>query len=337
MWRRILLWTLGIILGLALLLVAVVGVAVWILTPERLTPLVEKTASEYLRADVSVGRVKLTYWETFPSLELEVDSLGIVSHSLQGLPAGQRALLPADADSLLWLRRLEGKVNILKLLAMKVELRDVVLEEPRANIVMLNDLVTNFDILPPSGDAESDTTGMVDISINRFTLRGGLDARYFNAADTTKMQLSLTPSEFVAEKAPEYALSTGGNARLSIAGTPLPDSIPFSFNTRVDWRHDHPRNLTLRDCSLGVGPLSARINTSLDFTHDLTIESLDLSLMPLSVAETIEWLPADYTASLTGLKTDMTVSGSLKLTEPYRPSGSALPPSMPQSPSRPHG
>lgn len=327
LWWRIVKWVLGIGIGIALLLVAIVGVAVWILTPSKLTPLVEKVASDYLNADVSVGRVELTYWHTFPSLELEVDSLGIISHSLRALPDSTRAALPANADSLLWLRRLEGKVNILKLLALKIELRDVVLDSPRANIIMLNDSVTNFDILPPSDSAEStDTTSMPDITLNRFTLRGGLTARYFNAADTTDATLTLAPSEFVSEKAPEYSLTTAGNARLSVAGIALPQDIAFRFDSRIDWEHDRPRRLALRDCTLGVGPVDTRFDTALDFGADgLTVESLDFKLLPLSVAETLAWLPREYTGELAGLQTDMTLSGSLRLTAPYNTAQSTLP------------
>ncbi|MCM1336317.1 MAG: hypothetical protein NC187_04680 [Candidatus Amulumruptor caecigallinarius] len=326
MWWRIVKWVLGIGIALVLLVVAVVGVAVWILTPPKLTPLVEKVASDYLNADVHVRRVELTYWSTFPSLELRVDSLDIISHSLQAIPDSARATLPAYADSLLSLRRLDGKVNILKLLAMKVELRDVVVDSPVANIVMLNDSVTNFDILPPSDDTEkSDTTAMPDISINRFSLLGGLHARYRNVADSTDITLTLAPTEFTADKAPEYSLTTGGNARLAIAGVPLPSDIAFRFDTRLDWEHDRPYRIALRDCSLGVGPVDTRFDTALDFADGLSVESLDFNLLPLSVAETLAWLPEEYTGELAALKTDMTLSANLRLTAPYRAGQSALP------------
>ena len=60
---KTLLW---IILGIVLLITLLLGCVVWILTPERLTPIVEQYANEYLDAQVRVGRVELTFWKTFP-------------------------------------------------------------------------------------------------------------------------------------------------------------------------------------------------------------------------------------------------------------------------------
>lgn len=54
------------ILGLLVLVLAVLTLAVAYLKPERLTPLVEKYANEYLDADVNIGRIELSF-EHFPS------------------------------------------------------------------------------------------------------------------------------------------------------------------------------------------------------------------------------------------------------------------------------
>lgn len=70
LWRRILKWSaiiLGSLVGLFLLAATLI---VWILTPAKLTPLVNRTASKYLNADVSSSRVELTFWSTFPKLTL---------------------------------------------------------------------------------------------------------------------------------------------------------------------------------------------------------------------------------------------------------------------------
>ena len=84
LWVRILKW-LGITAGvLAVLFIAVCSLIVWVLTPDRLTPMVEKYASEYLRADVRASRVELTFWSTFPKMTVDVDSLRLDSRSLDG-------------------------------------------------------------------------------------------------------------------------------------------------------------------------------------------------------------------------------------------------------------
>ena len=52
----------------AVVLIAIT-IAVSYLKPERLTPLVEKYANEYLvNADINIGRIEISFWHTFSSI-----------------------------------------------------------------------------------------------------------------------------------------------------------------------------------------------------------------------------------------------------------------------------
>ena len=117
LWRRIL-KAAGIaaacVAGLFLLVCTLI---VWILTPGRLTPMVEKQASHMLDAEVNIDRIELTFWHTFPKLTIDVDGLEVMSHSLWQLPDSVKATLPADADSLLTLKSFHAGLNVLPLLA----------------------------------------------------------------------------------------------------------------------------------------------------------------------------------------------------------------------------
>ena len=323
-WLRLIKWVVLTAVALVLLVMGVIGVAVWILTPQKLTPIVERVAGEYLNADVAIGRVELTYWSTFPQLHVKVDSLDIVSRSLRGLSAADRDCLPADADSLLSFVSLQGKVNIPSLMLMKVQLEDIVLDRPAVNIVCLNDSINNFDILPPS-EEDADTTAMPDITINRFSLPGGLKAAYFSAADTTDMHLVVTPSQFATDDKSTYSVSTGGNARLEIAGVALPPSVDFRLDGKIVWKSHQPYELGLEAFDIGVGPVNATVNTRLDFARDLVVKSFDINMPEVSVMEVVNWLPQEYVSSLAGLKTDLKVGLSAALTAPYAVSGSDLP------------
>ena len=65
--KRVLKWTLWSLLALVvLILVGVTIVIHFIFTPAKLTPLVEKTAKEYLNAEVHFGNIELTFFSTFP-------------------------------------------------------------------------------------------------------------------------------------------------------------------------------------------------------------------------------------------------------------------------------
>lgn len=115
-WVKLIVWIVALCGAAAILLVGIATLAVWILTPPRLTPLVEQTASSYLNADVHAKRVELTYWSTWPRLSLKVDSLTIVSKSLHGITAAERSRLPENADTLLTMEHFEGGIHMLNLL-----------------------------------------------------------------------------------------------------------------------------------------------------------------------------------------------------------------------------
>ena len=153
LWLRALKWT-GITAGvLVALFLIVCTLIVWILTPGKLTPIVERQASEYLDADIRIGRVELTFWHTFPKMTVDVDSLEVISRSLRKLSDAERATLPADADSLLRLTAFHGGLNILPLMTGNIHLYDVIFREPTVNLVAVNDSVANYDIVPPSKEA----------------------------------------------------------------------------------------------------------------------------------------------------------------------------------------
>ncbi|MDE5627408.1 MAG: AsmA family protein, partial [Candidatus Amulumruptor sp.] len=143
-------WLLLSVAAILLLVIAVIGVAVAYLSPDRLTPMVNKYASEYLIADVEAARVELSLWSTFPRLEIRVDSLRIDSRALDGLADSRLAELPVDAARLLEVEQFHGSVNVPAILNGQVRLHDVVIHNPKINLVAVNDSVANYLIVPPS-------------------------------------------------------------------------------------------------------------------------------------------------------------------------------------------
>ena len=90
LWVRVIKWLAIACVAMVLLVVGLISLVVWTLIPERLTPLVNKYASEYLLADVEAKRVELTFWSTFPRFSVTVDSLQLTSRTLRSLPDSVR-------------------------------------------------------------------------------------------------------------------------------------------------------------------------------------------------------------------------------------------------------
>lgn len=319
LWKRLLKWTgitAGVLIGLFLLAASLI---VWILTPAKLTPLVERHASEYLEADVKASRIELTFWSTFPKLTLDVDSLEIISRSLRGLPAAERAKLPADADSLLSVARLHGGINLLPLMAGNIRLYDVIISGPRVNLLTVNDTIANYNIVPPSPEEEPDSAAatLPAISIDRFLIENAAPLRYRSLADSTDISVSLANADLHGPDAPVYRLSVKGGANLPMLRDMNLDNLTFGLDGRLEWDPERPMAIGARDVDLGMNDYALNFDTTLDLTDLPTLSTLRARAEGLPVEKLLGHLPAEYRAAADPLKTDMKLDLSLELTRPW--------------------
>ena len=202
-WLRILKWVSIIVLTLLLLISGVISLVLWYLTPEKLTPIVNEYAGDFVEADIKLERVELTFWSTFPRLNLQVDSLEIISHSLNAVKADTLCQLPTDADSLLQIERISGGIDISALSLGNIELYDLELTNPRVNLVILNDSTNNFNIVPLTDTSEEPSEPFeAKISFNRFELIGSMPIRYRMPTDSIDATLTIDRTELNNSTAP---------------------------------------------------------------------------------------------------------------------------------------
>lgn len=322
LWRRIVKCIAIVLIVLVVLIGGVFSVALWYLTPERLTPLVNKYASEYLDAEVRAGRVELTFWSTFPRLNLDVDRLEIISHSLRPLSDAEHAMLPSDADSLLRLERLSGGVHLLKAAAGTIELYDLELTDPWVNLVVVNDSVNNFNIVPPSEPSEEPSS--MKISFNRFALLGSMPVRYRAPADSIDFTLTLDRTELSDDTAPLYALSLSGNTGADIGRYKIP-AVPFGIDGDISFDINDPRRLELSDFTFSALGLRAMFDAGIDLSDDLMVDRLEIKIPELEVGRLIGLVPEKYVGRMKEIDTDLKIDLGLRMLEPYRPASSELP------------
>ncbi len=324
LWLRILKWTGITLLSVILLIVILVSVVLFYLTPERLTPLVNKYASEYLNADVRAQRVELTFWSTFPRLNVQVDGLSIVSRALDVLPAKERAALPVDADSLLTLERFTGGLHILKIIEGDISLYDVELTNPSVNLFIANDSVANYDIVPPSEKTGEEPTELPSVSINRFALNGSMPVRYRAPADSIDFAFTISRTELKGADAPAYAIALGGSADRIMPSVHLP-ALPFSLDGNINWDIKKPDHIALSDFSLSVLGVEALFNADVDMSSDLTVNEFNVSFPRIDVGALTAFIPGGYLGPLSMLDTDLRLSFDLRLLKPYAPAVSTIP------------
>lgn len=327
-WKKFLKWTAIIVLSVILLVAGVISLVVWTLTPERLTPLVNKYASEYLLADVEAKRVELTFWSTFPRLSVNVDSLSLVSRTLRNVPDSVKQTLPADADSLLWLKHFNGGINITTLMAGNIELYDVDFADIRANLLQVDSLTNNFAIVPPSEpDTVTESAPLPDIAINRFTISDGMKVKFRAMADSLDCglrldRLNLTDSSSI--ETPLYALALNGDAAAAMPAIKIP-TTPFTIDGKVQWTPKEPMQVGLQDFSISVGEVAAEFSTFVDMTESTTLKEFTAHIPQVEIEKIVKLLPEEYTKPLRPLDTDLSVELSAKLLKSYTVGAKELP------------
>lgn len=152
---RIAKWVLLVLVSLLLLVSVAVAVVVnFVLTPEKITPLLQKAANEQLDAEVSVGKVDLTFFSSYPRVELLVEDGLVVSHAFRDSAFDR-------TDTLLDFARCRVQLNLRAYLKRKnLVLRNVEIDSVRVYLFTSADSVHNYDIF--RSVSSSDTASVSD-------------------------------------------------------------------------------------------------------------------------------------------------------------------------------
>ena len=311
-------WTLAAIL---LIFIVVCTLIVWILTPAKLTPMVEEYATDFLNAEVKIDRVELSFWSTFPQMTLEVDNLDVVSNAFDSISAEEQLLLPEDAEKLLHLGGFRGSINLPSLFVGKISLSGVTFDSPSINLVKLNDNFANYDIMPASADTtqteESTALVIPDIAIDRFAIINANPIRYRSVSDSLDVAVDINTILFEGTEAPLYKLGIKANGTTPIIRDFNLDSIAVALNGNIEWKSAEPLAVALTDFTLGLDSIRADFSTSLSFADSIVVKDFSLELPEVDVNYLLRRLPGEYTAFTKGLDTDMTVTATASLQQPY--------------------
>lgn len=311
-----------------LLVVLAVGAGVWILTPERLTPLVNKYATEQINGRVDAARVELSFWSTFPRLTVDVDSLEVVSHALHALPKERRAAIPAYADSLLSLRSLHAGIDVLSLMVGKIALYDVELRHPRVNLVQADSVTANYMIVTPETekkDEEKLPLVLPDISINRFAILEGFPIRYVGVADTIVMEATISEGTFSGDDNPVYRLEVNGKGGSNMSEFNLPPTV-FGINGNLRWHASDPGAVELRNLTVNAEKVALTFDADIRMLDTLAVNALTLTAKDVALMDAVRLIPEQYRGELKYLSTDLKASLKAELKAPYIPMSGKIPP-----------
>ncbi|MCH5229054.1 MAG: hypothetical protein J1F12_03545 [Muribaculaceae bacterium] len=219
-------WVIGILIVVAACVFW--GFSIY-LSPDRITRMIEEESGKYLRADIKIGKLDYRLWHSYPWLEFEVDSLTVISKSLEGIPLSQRDSLPQNADFLASVIKIGGKINLHDLLHKNITIRDIEVERPVVNLVMVNDSISNYNIVPeikgphkiPEIDI-SEVEVIAPVKFSLFSLSGNL------AADANVEDFFLTRNE-----KHNYRIGFNGDVKGKYGDYILADPLPLKFETGI--------------------------------------------------------------------------------------------------------
>lgn len=310
------------ILSIILLVLLAMTIIVWYLTPDRLTPIVEREASAMIDGRVKVSRVELTFWSSFPRLRVDIDSLQILSHSTRHLPDSIKASLPPYTDSLLRVDHMHGAINLISLAEGNIELYDLLIRHPQANIVFAADGATNLNIIPAEDSTEptdEQPLRLPSISLDHFRLIDAGPITYTSTADSTFLAVSLENISLDGTTHPAYKLKIDGNATSPLLDRYRLTPLTAGLDGKITWDPERPAAVSVSDLDITVNGFNMLIDTDIDAsdTQGTLIEKLDLRLSQIDINNIVEHLPLPMASKLSKLDTDMKIDASARLLSPY--------------------
>lgn len=307
-------WTL---LSLVVAVIIICSAIVWVLSPDQLTPIIERVASKSINADVTIGRAELTFWSSFPKIKIEIDDLDIVSRSLNGIPADLRATLPADADSLMSVKHFTGGVNLVNIMAGKITLYDIELNRPRLNLLQVNDTISNFDIFPASPE-DTTSTPLPEITVNHFAIIDAENIRYRSLPDSVDIKLALHTISLDSKGAPHYQLEMETRVETPMLSDVSYDTARFSLDGNINWSAKEPSRFNIDNLVFKLeDDIDMTLSTSVNIAEDIAVDRLEFALRNLRPANIVQHLPMKIRDTFASLDTDMAINMSAKLLRPY--------------------
>lgn len=315
-----------VVFAFILFVVGLTMALVNMLSPDRLTPIANDVANKVLNADVEIGKIGLSGSRLSQYIYIDIDDLSICARDIKKLPKSVRDTIPVWGDTLAALKHFHGGISIAKLFTGVVELRDIALTHPQINILVVNEDQNNFSIIPSSTDTDTSTVSLPDIRINRLEIIDPAPIRFADLPQKFDMTANIITMCLANESTPkgyfpayniDFACNVHSPAFNVVVGS---DNVPVSLNGMVEWHYERPYAMVMRNMDFALLMLSGRLNTNIDFSNLMTVETFDLRFNPIRVNDLLTLFQESIDKSYDlpyQLDTDAQIQLSTILHRPY--------------------
>ncbi|MDE5772836.1 MAG: hypothetical protein K2H86_00075, partial [Muribaculaceae bacterium] len=317
------------IASIILLIVIAISGATLYLTPQRLTEIVNREASQWLKADIEASNIRYTIWSSFPRLAIETDSITVISRTLKDLPDSVTDSLPENSDFLASVKSFAGQINIIDFISGRYVIHDAKVEGLRVNLVAYNDSINNYNIVP------DDVTGFKKVpyfTAQSVVIRNAGKMQYYSAATQTKADLTLQQLDLnrldrapiIGKKTNRYKLTVAGKVTAAADGLTLLDKFPFYLNGDMTLRFD-PFGVDLTDYDINLGNVKGKLNMAVGIGDNPSVDKFEYKISSINLMTLLGYLPQKYIPDLTGVQAELPINASARLTSPWLFSSEQLP------------
>lgn len=304
---KIVLWTVA---GIVLLAAVLAGVGAWMLTPSRLTGLVNRELSKRLNADVTAHNVRLDLFSTYPIARISIDSLTIACRPDSVRTADGKIM--ADARQLLKTGAVTARLDVRKLLHKDIDLQYAGVDSMRLNLVRFSPARSNWNILPDKIKPVKNLTFAFDtLSLTH----GGV--RFRDMVSDTDASLAIDPeASILPQGSDSYRSRIPAKASVCMKGRKYLTDLPLLLegDTKLTFT---PFALSTEDFTVKLGEITGLVTLDMSMNPDIRINAFDWNLSPFGVGELLKLIPPSAAPWLSGLRAEAPISGSVTLTEPY--------------------
>ena len=340
--------------------IGLVGIGVLLflllLTPSRLTPIVNKYFTEFLNAKVNFDTVHVSLFEEFPKVSFKLVRGEIISYALQ-YDSAFMSLHPEGVDTLLRFNELMISLNIKDLIQSKVNIERIRISQPDINAYISPSGVANFNIIAPS---ESDTP--LDLNIDRIAIRGPAKVNFTSCPDSIALQASIgrlflkgkitldlkaldinkfvcsnvkinadlkkndlnasltldTAAIEVVESRKEYRLNINGTASVTIAKQNYCHLLPLKLNGNLKPDLENFSLFGFKDFCFAVAKLpEIKLNGDIELLDGKITSDLKCKIEALPLQSLLDIVPKEFSEELQKIETDIKISLNTKVKGTY--------------------
>lgn len=213
---KVILWILGIWVGLLLILQIV-------LLPPIFTNIANSLADSYLDADVSIGNAYGSIFMHFPRITFVAEDLEItypherydslarsgVQHDLIYRGCGE------SSDTLASISMISASVSLSALMTGDIKLPHIEMESPRIYAHWYDDTHANWDIFSTSEEETDESEESMNIILREISVYGSPEIVYTDSQDSLFVRMSMTSAEFDGEFETNAMHRTMADARIT--------------------------------------------------------------------------------------------------------------------------